>query len=121
MKPTALDMCLTGVPAEQLVHSEERGDHRCDPANHAQKKRTAPRCVTAGKSDLQYSGTKCAKMRFTLSNGVTPERKKKMSKFKDDLKLLGELQSLIDEAKKRPILLTTPRMFSGLSLRCSRK
>jgi len=38
MKPTALDMCLTGVPAEQLVHSEERGDHRCDPANHAQKK-----------------------------------------------------------------------------------
>lgn len=86
--------------ARQLIHSEGRGDHRCDPANHAQKKRTAPRCVTAGKSGLQYSGTKCAKMRFTLSNGVTPERKKKMSKFKDDLKLLSELQSLIDEAKK---------------------
>ena len=40
---------------------------------------------------MQYSGTKCAKMRFTLSNGVTPERKKKMSKFKDDLKLLSEI------------------------------
>lgn len=85
--------------ARQLIHSEGRGDHRCDPANHAQKKRTAPRCVTAGKSGLQYSGTKCAKMRFTLSNGVT-ERKKKMSKFKDNVKLLYDLQSLIDEAQK---------------------
>lgn len=23
--------------ARQLIHSEGRGDHRCDPANHAQK------------------------------------------------------------------------------------
>ena len=86
--------------ARQLIHSEGRGDHRCDPANHAQKKRTAPRCATAGKSGLQYSGAKCAKIRFASSSGVTPEREKKMSKFKDDLKLLGELQGLIDEAKK---------------------
>lgn len=39
-----------------------------------------------------------------------------MSKFKDDVRLLSDLQYLIDEAQKQPIRRSIPKMFLAQSL-----